>query len=171
MAEVHELSDIVSGLDASPPTYKGPKRVRGVIHEDVATIQLSNTDSVGSTYRMVRVPSHARITQILMSGDGADTDATADIGVYKSDDAGGAVVDADFFASAWGGLNSAVRNEDITYESATSAEVEEEIQPLWEQLGETEDPGIDYDIALTAGGSAIDADTDVAMKVRYVTTG
>lgn len=168
MAEVHEKSDIVTGLDAQPETYLGPKRSKGVLREDIATYQIGSTDSDNSTFRMVRVPSNARISQILMSGDGADTDVTANVGVYKTADDGGAVVDEDFFASDWAGLNTATRNEDITYESATSAEVEEEVEELWEQLGLSADPHIDYDITITLS-AAMDADSDVTMKVRYVT--
>lgn len=142
---------------------------RTAIHEAVGTIELANGDSIASTYRLCRVPSNARISCVLLSCD-AITSGAGDVGVYKTARDGGAVVDVDFFASAQS-IASALVHSDISHEADPGdagagwglADVE---KPLWQALGLTADPYIEYDIALTLTAATLAAGT-VAMKVQF----
>lgn len=163
MAVVNLKSQVVTDMDASPTVKVGPTQLGGVIREAVGTDQTNSDDSTGSTFRMVRLPSRARVTKVLLSADGDPTAGAADVGLYLEDD--GSVEDADFFASAQA-LTSALDDEDVTYESAVVAP-EDRGKQLWEQLGESEDPNVMYDIALTLTAD-VDAATDLFLKVQYV---
>lgn len=166
MAEVNLKGDIVTGLDATPRTYLGPKRVGGVLREDRIQFTTNSDDSADSTYHLFRVPSNAVISQLLGSTDGDSTDGTAHIGLYRSTDDGGAVVDADLFASAWA-IKTAARNSDLTYESGV-IDVEDQHKELWQLAGATEDPGGYYDIVMTIVEAITAAANNMEFKLRYV---
>lgn len=112
----------------------------------VATAVLAAAD-VGSTYRFFRVKSNDLVTKLVLDNVAFGGAAAMDIGLYKTAKDGGAVVDADFFASAVS-VVAAQRSLDVLRESGviTVANMEKRI---WELLGLTEDPGIDYDVVGT----------------------
>lgn len=97
-------------------------------------------------------------------------------------DGGGSVIDVDYFCSAVTFLAAGVTSADGTgaagtgliatntkynllTESATNT-LAKQVQPLWQALGFTTDPGGDFDIAITVttqfGGL-----TDIALRCRY----
>ena len=133
----------------------------------VGLVTPATDDSATSVHRMCTVPSRARVSQILVTAADFTTAGVADVGVYKSN--GGAVVDADFFASAFdfaAGTGAGVDLVTLINESTTNTPAKQE-QPLWQALGLSADPGIDYDIALTIT-TAYNGGQPVLMKVRYV---
>jgi hypothetical protein len=83
----------------------------------------------------------------------------------------GAVIDADFFASAQS-LAAALVNSDITHEADAADAgagfgLADKEKPLWQALGLTSDPGKWYDIVATLTAAAASAGT-VALLTRYV---
>lgn len=156
-------------VNANAGIHNNARIVKGPILEAVGLYELANGDSIASIYRLVRVPSNARISQILLSCD-AITTCAGDVGIYQTAGNGGAVVDVDFFASAQS-LASALANSDITHEAdpadagAGFGKSDTE-KALWEALGLSVDPGIEYDIALTLTAAAGSAGT-VSLKARY----
>ena len=137
----------------------------GVLKESNGIVAVANGDSIASTLRLARVPSNARISRVLLNCT-AITSAAADIGIYETAANGGAVVDADLFASAQSIATAIVNNTDVTYESGiiTAANYE---QPLWALLGLTADPGKQYDVVATLTAAATAAGT-LGLKVQYV---
>lgn len=125
----------------------------GKVESFVGISALANGDSIGSTYRLARVPSNARMSA-LSAFTTAITTCAGDIGLYQTTANGGAVVDADFFiaaqtlAAASAGLNVIGGN--------VLAPANRE-KRIWEALGLTADPQRQYDVVLTltaAAGSA-----------------
>lgn len=163
MAVVELKSDAVDGIDAERISKLNPTKLGGVDREAVGAKVTNADDSIGSTIRMVRIPSRARISAVLLHTDGAGTTGAADIGLYHADD--GAAEDADLFASAQD-LATAAANSDVTYESGV-VDVADRGKRLWEQLGLSEDPGVEYDVTLTLT-AAVDAATSLMLKVQYV---
>lgn len=157
-------STAITNRDSSPRALSNPSLIKGMLVEAVGMAAVDSAASIGSKYLLATVPSNARLSNLLLSCT-AITSAAGDIGVYKSTAEGGAVVDADFFASAQS-LATALANSDVTHESAVFG-VDDVEKPLWEALGLTEDPGIMYDIVVTLTAAATAAGT-VAMKARYV---
>lgn len=165
MAVVTTKATAVTNADAASQTNNSQKIAGGRLREDVGTLEAVSGDSIGSIYRLARVKSGSRISQVLLSCD-AITTCAGDVGIYDIASVNsGAVVDADFFASAQS-LATALVNTDVTHESGVFG-VENVEKPLWQALGLSADPNKLYDIAVTLTAAAGSAGT-VSMKVRYV---
>lgn len=168
MAQVNRNSNVIANAVASPRTPNSPA-VGGaaVMHEVAGLVTCAADDSSGSIHRFVRVPSNARISQALFSTGDATTAGNIDIGVYQTTENGGAVVDADLFASALALTGGPFEDVAVHYESDEYT-MAESVKPLWEVLGLTSDPCRDYDIAATITTTYNGADTSQLLKVRYV---
>lgn len=147
MAAEHLKSTYITNATATPVVLtKGAiqgARIRG----STGTVTPAAAAEVGSTYRFCRVPSNARVDAVLITCAAFTTAGAVDIGLYRTTEDGGAVVDADFFASALA-LTAAKQNADVTYESGVYTEANSE-KLLWEALGLTADPQCEYDVAAT----------------------
>lgn len=166
MAVVSTESNLITNRDAVPAVLNDSAIHNGGLRESVATLEAANGDDIASKYYFVTVPSAARISQVLLYSDDIGTTTIADFGVYKSTADGGAVVDADFFASAVSLKDGALNGTDITHESGAFG-VEDAEKPLWEALGLSSDPNINYDIVATLTAAA-DAAGTITLKVRFV---
>lgn len=126
-------------------------------------------DTAASTYRFCRVPSNACIRGVFISAADATTAGTMDIGVYatKQDGTIGAVKDADLFASALAMTGGPYNNSDQTNESGEYTYAEQ-VKPLWEVLGETVDPHVDYEIVGTVVSTFSGGPTSILLRVQYV---
>lgn len=171
MAVVTTKATAVTNGDAATQTNNPQRIAGGRVREHVGTLEAVSGDSIGSVYRLARVSSRDRISQVLLSCD-AITTCAGDVGVYDIAAVNsGAVVDADFFGSAVS-LATALVNSDVTHEADAAdagagfglADVE---KPLWQALGLSSDPNKLYDIAVTLTAAAGSAGT-VALKVRTV---
>ena len=156
----------ITNADATPPVLNNARLTRMSMWESVGTAQATASASIGSTYRLARVPSNARVSQVILACDAFDTTGAGDIGVYQTAANGGAVVSAALFASAVV-MTSALGGTDVTHESLTFG-VEKAEKPLWEALGLSADPMRDYDVAITlTAANGAGATPDVTLKVRY----
>lgn len=159
-------SAAITNADATPLVLTNARIMAGAMREAIGTKQASASASIGSTYRLCRVPSNARISQVIASCDAFDITGAADIGVYQTAENGGAVVDADFFASALL-MTTALPNTVCTHESGVFG-IEDVEKPLWEALGLTADPMRDYDIVMTlTAANGAGATPDVTLRVQY----
>jgi hypothetical protein len=157
-------SSFITNATATPLVLSNAGAVSGVMKEAQGTCTpVIAAPDVASTYRFCRIPSNCRVSQVLLTclafGAGA-----MDVGVYQTAENGGAVVDADLFASAVS-LASARTNLDITYESGEYTTAESE-QMLWQVLGLSADSNREYDIVgtvTTQFGTAL----AVNVKVRF----
>lgn len=169
MATVSISSTVITNRDASPRVISNSRISKGMVVSTCGTVEATAANDIGSKYILCSVPSNARIQQVLLSCDSLGTAGAANIGIYQTTDNGGAVVDADFFASAQV-LTSALANLDVTFEalganaSYDKAEIE---MPLWQVLGLTADSKRDYDIVATLSAANVDAGT-VSLQVTYV---
>lgn len=164
MAVVNTKATALTNSDATPPVLNNPTIQHQFVREAVGTLEAVSGDSIGSTYRLARVRSNARISAVILANDAITTSA-ANIGIYRTADDGGAVVAADLFGSAVS-LATASTGTDVTHASGVFG-VEDVEKPLWQALGLSSDPGVDYDIVATLTAAAGSAGT-VSVKVRYV---
>lgn len=166
----NQLSQIITDLDASPVVKVNPTEIGGVHREAIATIAMT-TGAASDVKRFVRVPSRARVVKVELANDDLDSNGVptlaTDIGLYDVN--GGAVVDADFFASAITQLQAAQPvYQDVTYESGVVT-VANRPKRIWEQLALASDPGKDYDVAFTyTAGAATHANGNATLRVTYV---
>lgn len=161
----------VTNSDALPQTLSPQRIDGGRLRERVGFVEASATDSIGSVYRLMRINSVDRVSRLLLSCD-AITTAVGDIGLYDVAAVNaGAVVDADFFASAQS-LTAALVNQDVTHEADPAdagagfglADIE---KTVWQALGLASDPGKQYDVAITLTAAATGAGT-VSLKLQYI---
>lgn len=167
MATVKSLQ--VTNIDAGvrEPGF----RDGGALMEACSTVVTAADESASNDLMLVRVPSNARISQVLISHADATTTGAIDIGIWSRSMATGAAVytavDDDLFASAYVLTSGPVWNFDVTNESAEYTEAEQQL-PLWQVLGLASDPGIDYyvgsDITTVFSGGPL----AINLKVRYV---
>lgn len=141
---------------------------------DFVTVSASATNA--STYKLARVPSNAKIKQVLFESE-AQAAGAVDISVYYSSSpvdgtnpaVAGTIVPstgAGFFATAIA-LTSAVAQSLQTNES-TSYNLSKRNQPLWQALGLTSDPGGFFDIVGVLSTSVTTGLGRMGVRVQYV---
>ena len=165
MAVVAVKSTLVTNADALPAVLNSPRVDGGFERIEVATVAITSGDTTASTYRMFRVPSNAVMTDLRIYSPDIGTTTIADIGLYRTAKDGGAVQDADFFASALSLKDGAINGTDVLHEAAVFT-IANSGKELWDALGLTSDPSVFYDVALTLTADA-DATGTVKLIGRY----
>ena len=165
MAVVAVKSTLITNADATPVVLNNPRVDGGFERIEVATAAITDTDSIASTYRMFRVPSNAVMTDLRIYSPDIGTTTISDIGLYRTAKDGGAVVDADFFASALSLKDGALNGVDVLHEAAVFT-IANSGKELWDALALTSDPGVFYDVAFTLTAAA-DAAGTVKLIGRY----
>lgn len=166
-AVVAVKSTMVTNLDASPVVEAPAYQAHGRLREMVESVSIGSGDDIASIYRVFRVWSGWRVSELLIDSPDIGTTTIADVGLYKAAQHGGAVVDADFFASALSLKDGALAKTDITRENTATITIANADKRLWEQLGLTEDPKLWYDVALTLTAAA-DAAGEIGLRLKYV---
>jgi hypothetical protein len=164
MAVVTTKSGQITNRDASPKVLNNSGIEKGDMQSSIGTLESVSGDSIGSKYIMCQIPSNAYVRDVFLSCDGGNTTGAADIGIYQTTENGGAVVDADFFASAQV-LTSALARSSVVHESGVYG-IEDIEKPLWEALGLSEDSHRMYDVALTLT-AASDAADSISLDVQF----
>lgn len=160
-----QKSQIITDLDATPILVKtNPVELHGVVRAAFATVNLAAMAN-GEKARMTRIPSRARVTGVWLQSDDLGTGGTVDVGLYRTVADGGAVVDADFFASAVDTDTAAVAKTDVTYESGVVT-IANRGKRIWEQLALSADPQVDYDLSVTRNTAS--GTGNVNVWVEYV---
>ncbi len=155
-------SQAITDATATPIVLTNAHRAGGRVRASGGTITPAAAAEANSTYRFCRVPSNARVKKVEMTAADFTTAGAVDVGIYAKD--GGAVVDADLFASALAMASGPYAHLDITFESGeyTIAEAD---KMLWEVLGLSADPQTEYDVTATVttqfnGGQAMRLDVE-----------
>lgn len=162
MAVENKKSTLVTNADATPKAATTSYINDGQLKEQIGTLEVDAANDDGSVFRMCRIPSNARISELALKNDAIVGGTDYDIGVYDIADVNsGAVVDADILAAT---LDLSAANDQFA-EVETVAEEDVE-QRLWELLGLSEDPAKVYDIALTGNTVGTAAGT-LALRLRY----
>ena len=124
---------------------------------------VANGDSIASIYRLVRIPSNARMDELNLYCP-AITTCAGSFGLYRTTVDGGAVVSVAFFATAQS-LAAALTGTNIVGLNLYTAALSE--KRVWEVLGLTVDPVIYYDVACTLTAAAASAGA-IAVKAKWV---
>ena len=162
MAVANTKSTQITAADASPPTLTNSYISAGILRESVGTVETLAADDAGSLYRLVRVPSNARISSILLATDAITSASSAEVGVYQTAENGAAVVDRDEFATV--DISSASAFTEVLNE-AVATEIDAVEKRLWDKLGLTADPVRDYDICVYVND--VSAAGTISMKVKW----
>lgn len=164
MAVVTTKSAALTAMDTAGAALPVSRQARSDMQVAVGKVEVANGDSIASILKFCRVPSNCRISQLMLRCT-AITGAIGDFGAYRADT--GAVIDADFFASAQTMASALTTPTDITNESTTYTPTMAE-QPLWQALGLSADPVCQIDICATLTAAATAAG-QATLEVRYAT--
>jgi hypothetical protein len=129
----------------------------------IGTLEAAAADiDVGDEILLAPIPTNARIGRILLFFDDLGTTLTVDVGLHKTD---GTIKDQDAYATAvdvataanTAGLN--VRNEAMNIDKLG--------QRVWEDAGDTVDPGGHYVVSITTAASSTPAAGTISWIIEY----
>lgn len=168
----------ITNLDATPATRNATGNYgAGIMREVDGFVTISAAASLTSTYRMVRLPTNAKVKSVTLESE-AQGAGKVDVSVYYSDATGdgtaagnsGVVVPSTgskFFASVVD-LASAVTPTNVVNQSGNYG-LDKRNKPLWDALGLSADPGGFFDIVLVVATTAITTGTGkTGIRVSYV---
>jgi len=166
MAVVFTKSAALTLMDTAGGALPPARQARADLQSAIGKVEVSATDSIASILRFCRVPSHARVSQVLLRCT-AITGAIGDFGVYPFNASGtpGTVIDVDLFATAQTMAAALAIWTDITNESTLYTPTLLE-QPLWQAAGLAADPGGLLEICATLTAAATAAG-QATVEVRY----
>jgi hypothetical protein len=159
MAVVNVLSPLITNRDATPRTINPVTTDGARMRTKVARVEVTNGDSIASTFRLFSIPSNARVHGLKLFCD-AITSAAADVGLYQTTANGGAVVDADAYASAQTIATANKLGIEVAFEQR---DIDKAEQRVWQDAALTADPTREYDIVATLTAAATATGTLVAM--------
>lgn len=135
---------------------------------DMDLVQAQVADSIGSTYKLLTVPSNSRIHKLEMANEALGTGCTASVGVYypaflpSNIPLSGTVINATFFAA--GVAVATAHDWASVLNSGGSNTLPLQQQNLWQALGLAQDPICDLDIVVTLSGAAVGTAGNIALK-------
>lgn len=158
MAVVQVSSTSVANAVALPRIFNSPNVYRGKLRESQDVVTVTNGDSIASVYRLCRVKSSDRLRSLLLLISANITSGAANVGLYLPN-GGVPPVTPNFtgtaanamFAAAQTIATASLTGINITFAVTTIANMNKRI---WELLGFTSDPGVEYEIALTLTAAA-----------------
>lgn len=162
MTVVNTKSTLITNAEATPIVPVSPVEGGGWLNAIAASIEVAAADDDTSVYRFFRIHSSWRVHTVLLLNDAITSGTSYDFGLYTI--GGGAVVDADFFASAVDLSSGRVAPLDITHEAMN---IDAGAKPVWQQRGLSSDPDLWYDVAATANTVGSAAGT-ITLKLTYV---
>lgn len=150
MALVNVSGTNVGNLDAAPPVVNDVTLMGARVRSQVETVEVTNGDSIGSTYRLGRIPSNATVLSIRLYCD-AITGAAADIGLYQTAANGGAAVDADAYGSAVSIATASTTGTEVAFEQRNVDRVRNKV---WNDAGLAANSIRHYDLVATLTAAA-----------------
>lgn len=175
MAVDHVKSSTITNLDASPIVANTAGEGAGAPLKliDGTAIAVASS-SIDATYQFVRIASNAKVKKIWFE-TAAQAAGQIDIGLYYATDGEGGkptallaanAISQAFFASAVI-ITGAVVITEVTNESG-SYTADKRLQPIWQAVGLTSDPGGYFDITGTIVGAAVTTGTGLmGLTVAY----
>lgn len=166
-AVANTKSTEITNADATPPVKTHVSISHGRLHEKVATVEIAAADDNDSVYRMVRLHSSWRLSELTRYNDAITSGADFDVGFYDTADNGGAVVNINALADAVSLASASVTGVSEMYESGGDIGVEDIEQRIWEMCGLSTDPNKWLDLCYTGVAVGSGAGT-LSVRVRYV---
>jgi len=167
MATANTKATIVTNADATPKVKNSQIIFNGVLREQVGTAEIAADDDNDSLYRLARVHSSWRISELTLFNDAITSGSDYDLGLYATADDGAAVVDANAYSDAVTLVSASLTGVQHLFEGGSPKGVEDIEQAVWQDAGLTADPNAWYDIAL-AGITVGSGAGTVSLRCRYV---
>lgn len=173
-------STLISNRDATPKVLSDSFLSNGFFSETIGSVKIGSSDPAGTFYRLIQVPSNARLTQLYWQTDTIlSNSCRLDVGVwyptvlpvgganFLAAGSSGAFIGTSFFANGLNPSAAIIALTDITNQSGNYLVPLQET-PLWNVLGFTSDPEIDFDMGISVAVANSVAGY-VGLKARYQT--
>jgi hypothetical protein len=175
MAVVIDKSTMIANRDATPKILTDAYVANGEVLEAEGYVAPASGDSAGSQYKLVSMPSNARLSSLILQCTALGGAAAIDVGVFwpttlvgggglNPANAGLAIAE-NFFVAAQS-VVTALGPTEVENQSGSYTIPKQEL-PLWQAIGMAADPGIDLDIVASVN-VAIGANGFLGLKARYV---
>jgi hypothetical protein len=154
MAVVNTLATAVSNADAQPMVVNPAYAQNGPLKRFGGTVEKAAGDSDTSTYRIARLRSGDVLHTMTLFNDALAGATSVKVGLYRTAADGGAAVSDALFATGLSLASASTTGTSILFNNQDIANVNKR---LWEALGLSADPQIEYDLVVTlatAGGAA-----------------
>lgn len=169
-------STILVNRDATPKVLTDAFISGGIMEESQGSVKSGAADAAGTTYRLIQVPSNARVSTLQWQSEALGSGCILDVGVwypttvpvgganFLTSASNGLIISSSIFAT---GLTAPAANAltEITNQS-TNYLIPLQETPLWNVLGLASDPEVDFDIGFVAR-IATAAAGYVGLKCRY----
>ena len=164
MATANTKSTLVTNADASPVTLTSSYLKDGGVIEQIGICEVAAADDDTSVYRFCRIPSGARMSYIRILNDAITAGTDYNLGLLDTAANGGAAVDDNLFGDAIDLSSARVAPLEALHEALDIVNAEKRV---WELLGLSADPFLEYDLALTSVTVGSAAGT-IVIKAGYV---
>lgn len=140
----------------------------GVLREIVCVHEIASADDNGSVYRVARLHSSWRLSEVLRFNDTLTSAADFDVGFYETTENGGAAVDKDLLAD---GISIATASNAGVRDHFSTIDKNKAEKTVWEMIATTvttitADPKKYYDLAYTGTTMGAAAGT-LVVYTRY----
>ncbi len=171
MAVANTKATAITNADATPIVLNNRSNTRAPVYMAVETLETAAADDDNSVYRFFRLPSNAVIYSIQVLNDAITSGSSWHCGIWDTAANGGAVVDADVFASAVDLSAGTAAWLELRFEAATTGPIEYADYELWRLLDlgaatYTIDPQKEFDLCLqgiTVGSTA----STITLRITY----
>jgi hypothetical protein len=178
MAVVTVKSTFLTNRDATPKVLTDSFIANGQVSEQYGFATVTSGDSILSAYKMVSIPSNARLSSVKMVNAALGASCTVDIGVwyptliplgganFLASSLAGTLLNSTTIATAIAVTSAVTVFTEVVSTAAAAANVQE--QPLWQMVGLATDPEINFDLGFIIRAAAAGATGLIAMKAQYV---
>lgn len=167
MAEANTKATIISNLDSVPPVKNSVNLMGAVLREQVGTVEIAAADDASSVYRVARVHTSWRLSEVSHFNDAITSGTDYDVGFYDTAANGGAVINVNAIADAVSLASGSLTPVQVLFEGSSDTGVEDIEQAVWQMAGLTSDPGKFVDLCYTGVAPGSGAGT-LSVRTRYV---
>jgi hypothetical protein len=169
-------STLITNRDAVPKVLTDAFLSGGIMEEVQGSVKTGASDTANSYYRLISIPSNARISELDWQSDALGSGCIVDVGVwyptvvpqgganFLAASLGGTIISSSIFAA---GLTAPAANAlTVITNQSLNYLIPLQETPLWNVLGLTADPEISFDIGFVTRVATAAAGY-VGMKCRY----
>ena len=160
-------STLISNRAATPRVANDPWNNAVIKNTGVGVCAVTTSEDVGNVLSFTQIKANAVVRSVNLSCTAVAVGGAMDIGVYRTADDGGTVVDADLFASGFDLSTGPHSNTDITFESGEYT-LAESMKPLWEVIGLNSDPNREYDLTAVVSTTFNGGPTSILISADVV---
>ena len=172
---VNTLSTQLTHRDATPKVLESPSTQDGLVRSSIAQVTIGSTDSSTSVYRMVSIPSNARIVGLSITTDTtAGGSCAGTLGLYDTTANGSAgIASHDQFGTAIDLHTAALSKSNVMFHSGAATNgltAANAGKAIWDflALSPAVDPSKFYDICFTTTADNSSNAVVFNLHVEYV---